>query len=59
MDNQLLVQVERLRGQMVATAARRESMLHREVIQISQRLDELIYRVQTEKRPGTKLKRTP
>ncbi|HUC90811.1 MAG TPA: aspartyl-phosphate phosphatase Spo0E family protein [Paenibacillus sp.] len=49
MDKQLLVQVERLRGKMIA-AATKNNILHQEVLHLSQSLDELILRVQVEKR---------
>ncbi|EXX88283.1 phosphatase [Paenibacillus darwinianus] len=49
MDKQLLVQVERLRGKMVA-AAIENNTLHQEVLHLSQSLDELILQVQVEKR---------
>ncbi|WP_442050443.1 aspartyl-phosphate phosphatase Spo0E family protein [Paenibacillus sp. 2TAB19] len=40
--------MEQLRSKMVETALLRQSFLHREVITLSQRLDEMIIRVQRE-----------
>ncbi|MDQ0058257.1 hypothetical protein J2T15_001035 [Paenibacillus harenae] len=48
MNRQLLLQMEQLRGKMVETALLRQSFLHREVITLSQRLDEIIVRLQKE-----------
>jgi hypothetical protein len=42
-------QIERLRGQMVQSATAQNTLLHREVLQISQSLDRLIVRVQEER----------
>lgn len=58
MDKQLLVQVERLRGKMVAAAAVKQNMLHHDVLILSQSLDELILRVQMEKIATAKVKKT-
>ncbi|OXM16710.1 Spo0E family sporulation regulatory protein-aspartic acid phosphatase [Paenibacillus herberti] len=46
---QLHQQIERLRGQMVETAAIQNTLLHGEVLQLSQSLDLLIVRVQEER----------
>jgi Spo0E like sporulation regulatory protein. len=50
MDKQLLAQLEQLRSAMMETAASRQNLLHRDVISISQSLDEIIVRVQWERR---------
>ncbi|ASS65067.2 MULTISPECIES: aspartyl-phosphate phosphatase Spo0E family protein [unclassified Paenibacillus] len=42
-------QIERLRGQMVQSAATQNTLLHREVLRISQSLDRLIVQVQEER----------
>jgi|GEM_PF-3882870 len=42
-------QIERLRGQMVQSAAARNTLLHREVLRINQSLDRLIVQVQEER----------
>ncbi|WP_090976832.1 aspartyl-phosphate phosphatase Spo0E family protein [Paenibacillus sp. CF384] len=49
MDNHSYQRLERLRGQLVAAAMRKETFLHRDVIQLSQTLDQLIVKVQAEK----------
>ncbi|MGN7455862.1 aspartyl-phosphate phosphatase Spo0E family protein [Paenibacillus pasadenensis] len=46
---QLHQQIERLRGQMVETASLQNTLLHGEVLQISQSLDLLIVQVQEER----------
>ncbi|OUM96836.1 MAG: hypothetical protein A9Z00_04490 [Thermobacillus sp. ZCTH02-B1] len=46
MDKQLLGQVERLRHQMNSAFRARNDMLHREVLELSRSLDELILQVQ-------------
>lgn len=46
MDKQLLVEIEQLRGKMVEKAMIKKTFVHREVIQLSQLLDELIVREQ-------------
>lgn len=48
MDNMLYLQIERLRGQMVKEAMLQKTMLHQEVLLLSQRLDTLIVRFQAE-----------
>ena len=50
MDNHSYHELKRLRGQMVAAAMRQGTFLHREVLLLSQTLDQLIVKVQTEKR---------
>lgn len=50
MDKQLLMQLERLRNEMVETAISEQSLLHRDVLMLSQSLDEIIVRVQSELR---------
>jgi Spo0E like sporulation regulatory protein. len=50
MDNHLHVQMEAIRGQMIATALRKQTFLHREVLVLSQMLDALIVQVQSEQR---------
>ncbi|MGU3470372.1 aspartyl-phosphate phosphatase Spo0E family protein [Paenibacillus sp. D51F] len=42
-------QIERLRGQMVQSAETQNTLLHREVLRISQSLDRLIVQVQEER----------
>jgi|HigsolmetaAR203D_1030402.scaffolds.fasta_scaffold09741_3 hypothetical protein len=56
MDKQLLGQVERLRHQMNSAFRLRNDMQHREVLELSQSLDELILLVQLKKRPPRKRK---
>ncbi|QJC51811.1 aspartyl-phosphate phosphatase Spo0E family protein [Paenibacillus albicereus] len=46
---QLHQQIERLRGQMVETASLKNTLLHGEVLQISQTLDLLIVQIQEER----------
>lgn len=46
---QLHQQIERLLGQMVETASLQDTLLHGEVLQISQSLDLLIVQVQEER----------
>ena len=46
MDKQLLVEIEQLRGKMVEKAMKKKTFVHREVLQLSQLLDELIVREQ-------------
>ncbi|MBM7564418.1 aspartyl-phosphate phosphatase Spo0E family protein [Paenibacillus sacheonensis] len=55
MDKQSYHLLERLRGQLVAAAMRQESFLDRDVLQLSQTLDQLIVKAQREKmrNPGT------
>ncbi|WP_084134581.1 aspartyl-phosphate phosphatase Spo0E family protein [Paenibacillus harenae] len=50
MDKQLLVQMEHLRDKMVETAILKQSLLHRDVISLSQSLDKIIVQVQEERR---------
>jgi hypothetical protein len=49
MDNQTYHRMERLRGQLVAAAMRKQTFLHTEVLLLSEKLDQLIVKVQTEK----------
>ncbi|WP_308639077.1 aspartyl-phosphate phosphatase Spo0E family protein [Paenibacillus silvisoli] len=49
MEDQSYRRLERLRGQLVAAAMRKDSFLDRDVIQLSQTLDQLIVKAQTEK----------
>ena len=46
MDKQLLMQMEHLRSKMVETAEVQQNLQHRDVIMLSQSLDELIVKVQ-------------
>lgn len=46
----LLVQLEQLRTEMVETALQEQSLLHRDVLVLSQSLDKIILRVQIERR---------
>ncbi|MCR2803078.1 aspartyl-phosphate phosphatase Spo0E family protein [Paenibacillus soyae] len=50
MDKQLLMQLEQLRNEMVETAISEQNLLHRDVLELSQSLDEIIVRVQSERR---------
>ncbi|RIX53425.1 aspartyl-phosphate phosphatase Spo0E family protein [Paenibacillus nanensis] len=51
MDKQLLAQLEELRSEMVETAiSEHNNLLHRDVLTLSQMLDEMIVRVQSERR---------
>jgi hypothetical protein len=50
MDKQLLMQLEQLRNAMVETAISEQNLLHRDVLVLSQTLDEIIVRVQSERR---------
>ncbi|MCQ6558101.1 aspartyl-phosphate phosphatase Spo0E family protein [Paenibacillus mendelii] len=50
MDNQTNRRLERLRGQLVDEAIRKDDLLHQDVLVLSQSLDRLIVEVQTEKR---------
>lgn len=51
MDKQLLAQLEQLRNEMVETAiSEHNNLLHRDVLTLSQMLDEIIVRVQSERR---------
>lgn len=56
MDKQLLGRVEWLRNQMNTAFRARNDMQHREVLELSQSLDELIVLVQLKKRPSRKRK---
>ncbi|AGA58058.1 MAG: aspartyl-phosphate phosphatase Spo0E family protein [Thermobacillus sp.] len=56
MDKQLLGRVEWLRNQMNTAFRARNDMQHREVLELSQSLDELIVLVQLMKRPPRKQK---
>ena len=50
MDQQLFLQMERLRNQMVETALLEQNLLHHDVLELSQSLDEIIVQVQVERR---------
>ncbi|MEK3881517.1 aspartyl-phosphate phosphatase Spo0E family protein [Paenibacillus sp. PL2-23] len=50
MDKQLLMELEQLRNEMVETAITQKNLLHRDVLVLSQSLDEIIVRVQAERR---------
>lgn len=50
MDKQLLMQMEQLRDKMIETALLKQNLLHRDVITLSQTLDEIIMQVQEERR---------
>jgi|GEM_PF-6667316 hypothetical protein len=47
---ELLVQLEQLRTEMVETALQEQSLLHRDVLVLSQSLDKVILRVQIKRR---------
>ncbi|WP_020616747.1 aspartyl-phosphate phosphatase Spo0E family protein [Paenibacillus daejeonensis] len=49
MDKQWTMQMESLRKQMIDTALGKQSLLHRDVLRLSQTLDRLIVKVQAEK----------
>jgi len=49
MDNHTNHRLERLRGQLVATAMRQQTFLHGDVLLLSQSLDQLILKAQAEK----------
>lgn len=49
MDKLGTAQLEMLRGQMVAAATRKQSLLHREVLLLSEMLDQIIVKAQKEK----------
>ncbi|WP_081667277.1 aspartyl-phosphate phosphatase Spo0E family protein [Paenibacillus pinihumi] len=49
MDKLKTAQMEMLRGQMVDTANRKQSLLHREVLLLSEMLDQMIIKAQREK----------
>ena len=49
MDNHTNYRLERLRGLLVATAMRQQTFLHRDVLLLSQTLDRLILKAQTDK----------
>lgn len=50
MDEQLLMQMERLRDKMVEKAITEKNLLHRDVLVLSQSLDQIIVKVQSEQR---------
>jgi len=50
MDKQLLLQMEQLRSKMVETAHLKQNLLHRDVLIISESLDEIIIKVQVERK---------
>jgi hypothetical protein len=58
MDKHLLAQMERLRGMMVATAIRKQNILHRDVLLLSQMLDQLIMKAQADKHARLKTNKT-
>ena len=49
MDKQWTMQMENMRKQMIDTALGKQSLLHRDVLRLSQALDRLIVKVQAEK----------
>ena len=49
MDKQVLSKLESLRDQMVETALIKQSLLHHDVLTLSQTLDEIIVKVQSER----------
>ncbi|CAM3966055.1 aspartyl-phosphate phosphatase Spo0E family protein [Paenibacillus alkaliterrae] len=49
MDKQLLIRMEQLRNKMEETALLKQNLLHRDVILLSQSLDEIIVQVQRER----------
>lgn len=55
MDKQLLLEMEQIRDKMVETALVKQTFLNREVLRLSQSLDELIVRAQ-EQRAMARLK---
>ena len=56
MDKQLVLEMEQLRDKMVETALVKQTFLNREVLQLSQTLDELIVRAQEEQRALSRMK---
>jgi hypothetical protein len=50
MDNHTDRKLETLRGQLISMAMRKQTFLHRDVLLLSQTLDTLIVKAQTEKR---------
>ncbi|WP_424766133.1 aspartyl-phosphate phosphatase Spo0E family protein [Paenibacillus sp. sgz302251] len=50
MDKHLLTQMEQLRNMMMETAQLKQSLLHHDVLILSQSLDEIILQVQEERR---------
>lgn len=54
MDNLTNRRLERLRGQLVAAAMRKQTFMHRDVLLLSQTLDQLIVKAQTDKRKPIK-----
>ncbi|MEF2244896.1 MULTISPECIES: aspartyl-phosphate phosphatase Spo0E family protein [unclassified Paenibacillus] len=55
MDKQFLLQLELLRHEMVETAMQEQNLLHHDVIQLSQSLDEMINIVQSHQRELVKV----
>jgi len=55
MDKQFLLQLELLRHEMVETAMQEQNLLHHDVIQLSQSLDEMINIVQSYQRELVKV----
>ncbi|GGF87388.1 aspartyl-phosphate phosphatase Spo0E family protein [Paenibacillus abyssi] len=49
MDKQSLLQLEGLRGQMMDTANRKQTLMDHDVLILSQLLDQIIVKVQAEK----------
>ncbi|QNK55423.1 Spo0E family sporulation regulatory protein-aspartic acid phosphatase [Paenibacillus sp. PAMC21692] len=47
--DKLLLELERLRGEMVETALIEQDLLHQDVLVLSQTLDEIIVQVQSER----------
>ncbi|XEC92812.1 aspartyl-phosphate phosphatase Spo0E family protein [Paenibacillus tarimensis] len=58
MDKQCMKQLETLRGLMVDTANRKKTLLHTDVLTLSQLLDQMIVKVQTEKKAKRTKSRT-
>lgn len=55
MDKHILQQLELLRHEMVETAMQEQNLLHHDVIQLSQSLDEMINIVQLQQRELVKV----
>lgn len=47
--DKLLLELEKLRGEMVETALLEQDLLHQDVLVLSQSLDEIIFQVQSER----------
>lgn len=57
MDKHLLIQLEQMRNKMVEKAISEQNLLHRDVLLLSQSLDEIIVRVQSERRSIVRAKK--